>query len=71
MMRTETEIKEKAVQALLQALGDVDAERFFSLIQREPFDYTKWQHDLWPDKDVEAISDSAEEYRRSRPIRDK
>jgi len=41
-MRTETEIKQKGMQVLLQTLGDVDAERFFSLIQRETFDYTQW-----------------------------
>ncbi len=24
-------------------MGDVDAEKFMSLISKEPFDYTQWQ----------------------------
>ena len=28
---------------LINNLGMVEAERFIMLIQREPFDYTKWQ----------------------------
>ena len=30
-----------------ETLGLVDAERFISLILREPFDYTEWQQDLY------------------------
>ncbi len=41
-MISDTEIKVKGVQLLSQYLGDVEAERFIALIQREPFDYTKW-----------------------------
>jgi hypothetical protein len=37
-------------------LGEVDSERFISLITRELFDYTKWQKNLWADKSVEEIS---------------
>ena len=39
-MMTDTEIKVKGVRVLAQYLGDVEAERFIALIQREPFDYT-------------------------------
>ncbi len=39
-MITDTEIKVKGVQALTNMLGEVDAERFVALIQRETFDYT-------------------------------
>ncbi len=38
-MITDTEIKIKSVHLLSDPLGDVDAERFITLIQREPFDY--------------------------------
>ena len=38
---TDTEIKQKGVGALIAALGEVDAERFITLLAREPFDYTK------------------------------
>jgi hypothetical protein len=42
-MRTEAEIRQKGIEALLQALGDVEAEIFIKNLIREPFDYTKWQ----------------------------
>lgn len=41
-----TEIRVKGLQALTESLGDVEAERFVSLIQKEPFDYTKWRQGL-------------------------
>jgi len=40
-------------------LGKVGAERFIALIQREPFDYTKWQRSLWEGLSVEEISRNA------------
>ena len=58
-MITDTEIKIKGIEALIAELGEVQAERFISLIMREPFDYTKWQRNLWPDKSIEEISKAA------------
>ena len=58
-MITDTEIKIKGIEALIAKLGEVQAERFISLIMREPFDYTKWQRDLWLDKSIEEISKAA------------
>jgi hypothetical protein len=58
-MITDTEVKVKGIKALMDSLGSVDAERFISLIQREPFDYTKWQRTLWEGQSVEEISRNA------------
>ena len=58
-MITDTEVRVKGVEALTKSLGSVGAERFIALIQREPFDYTKWQRTLWKDKSVEEISKAA------------
>ena len=58
---TDTELKLRGIEALIAALGVVQAERFVSLILREPFDYTQWQRDLWPDKSLEEISGLAME----------
>ena len=58
-MITDTEIKVKGFKALMDSLGNVDAGRFLSLIQREPFDYTKWQRTLWEGQSVEEISRNA------------
>ena len=58
-MMTDTEIKLQGVEALIMALGEVQAERFISLILREPFDYTIWQQKLWPTQSIEQISQMA------------
>lgn len=55
-MITDTEIKVKGVQILAQYLGDVEAERFLALIQREPFDYTKWRQGIDEGLSIEEIS---------------
>lgn len=41
-MITDTEIKLKGLEVLINKLGRIKVERFVSLIMREPFDYTKW-----------------------------
>lgn len=64
-MMTDTEIKLQGLEALVNALGEVQAERFISLIMREPFDYTVWQRELWPEKGVEEISNLAMQLRRN------
>lgn len=67
MMVTDTEIKTAGLRALVAALGDVRAERFIALIQREPFDYTKWQRTLWPEKeDLDELSQAAMRHRQTR-----
>jgi hypothetical protein len=58
-MMTNTEIRLKGLQILAEYLGDVEAERFIALIQREPFDYTKWRQDMDEDLSIEEISKKA------------
>lgn len=60
-MITDTEIKLKGLQVLTEFLGEVEAERFIALIQREPFDYTKWRNGLDEDLSIEEISQKAME----------
>jgi len=63
-MITDTEIKSKGFQLLARYLGDVEAERFISLVQREPFDYTKWRQDMDEELSLEEISRKAMTQRR-------
>lgn len=58
-MITDTEIKIKGFQILSKYLGDVEAERFVALIQRDPFDYTKWKEKLEEEDTIEEISQKA------------
>jgi hypothetical protein len=64
---TDTEIKLRGMDALIEALGEVQAEKFIALIRREPFDYTEWQRTLWSDKSVEEISRMAMAHRKDNP----
>ncbi|MBK8451804.1 MAG: hypothetical protein WAQ53_15205 [Thiofilum sp.] len=61
---TDTEIRLKGINALIAALGEVQAERFISLVLREPFDYTQWQQNLWQDVSLEELSQQAMLYRK-------
>ncbi|MBT8419240.1 MAG: hypothetical protein KJO08_00100 [Gammaproteobacteria bacterium] len=58
-MMTNTEIKTKGMQVLAQYLGDVEAEKFVALIQREKFDYTEWRQEMDEELSIEEISHRA------------
>ena len=45
------------------SLGKVEAERFVMLIQREAFDYTKWQENLFSNMTIDDIYTNATKYR--------
>ena len=64
-MLTDIEIRKKGLKVLIDALGNVNAEKFISLIIKEPFDYTEWQSTLWNDQSVNQISERAMHYRKA------
>ena len=61
-MISDSEIKKKGINVLIKELGEVEAERFITLLVREPFDYTEWQKDLWKDCDVVELSKKAMDF---------
>ena len=63
-MRTDTVIRTEGTQVLMKNLGLVEAERFIMLIQKESFDYTRWQENLFENMSVEEISQKAVEFRK-------
>ena len=63
-MKTDTEIRLEGFKVLSGALGEIEAEKFIALIKREPFDYTRWQRKLWPEKSIEDISKAAMQFRK-------
>lgn len=65
-MKTDTEIRSDGLKVLAESLGHVEAERFVSLLLREPFDYTKWQQTLFDDKSIEELSRRAMAARREK-----
>ena len=42
-MSSDVELMNRGIDCLLEKLGVVETERFISVINREKFDYTKWQ----------------------------
>ncbi len=62
-MLTDAEIKKKGFKILIENLGDLDSEKFISLIIKEPLDYTQWQSTLWSGQTVEQVSKKAMDYR--------
>lgn len=64
-MITDEEIKLEGMKALIAALGNVNAERFITLVMRSPFDYTKWQKKLWIDRSIDDVSREAMQMRAS------
>jgi hypothetical protein len=66
-MSTDTEVRIRGLRALVEALGTVEAERFITLMLREPFDYTKWQRQLWAEQSVDELSQAAMAMRSASP----
>ena len=64
-MITDMEIRKEGLKVLSEQMGQVEAERFITLLLREPFDYTKWQHNLFEDKSIEDISKLAMQKREN------
>ncbi len=59
MIKSDSVLKLEGMNILIKELGEVDAERFISLIIKEPFDYTKWQEDLFKNEEVRELSKKA------------
>ncbi|HET6599166.1 MAG TPA: hypothetical protein VFG60_04315 [Burkholderiaceae bacterium] len=63
-MKTDAEIRQEGMRALIQSLGAVQAERFVASISKERFDYTEWRHTALIDVDVDVLSTAAAEFSR-------
>lgn len=64
-MRIDTEVRVKGIETLIHAMGEVDAERFISLLMREPFDYTVYQRSMLKDVSLQDVSKMAMEHHRN------
>ena len=55
-MKTENEIRVAGMNALIDALGLVEAERFLMAVSRERFDYTEWRQHGLPDLPLDELA---------------
>ena len=58
-MNTEAEIRMKGMQALIGALGLVDAERFMAAVSRDRFNYTEWRRQGLPAMTLQDAANAA------------
>ena len=63
--KTDSVIRQEGMNILLEKLGMVDAERFISLMIREPFDYTVWRADLFDNMSLAELASKANAYSES------
>jgi len=61
-MIVDSEIKSSGMSILIREMGEVEAERFVTLLMREPFDYTEWQKKLWVNETAKELSKKAMAY---------
>ena len=61
-MRTDSVLRCDGMNALVERLGIVEAERFVTLILREPFDYTEWRQRLFEDVPLDVFLENARQY---------
>lgn len=68
MKYTTSEILSIGTACLIENLGIVVAEQFISAVQRERFDYAKWQREYFDNVDPEAFLAAACAYDKAHPI---
>ncbi len=62
-MKNSVTLLDQGMRCLISELGLVDAERFVSLLLREPFDYTEWRKEhLFPGMSLDQIINEADKY---------
>jgi len=60
---TDTILLNTGMKVLIDNLGLVETERFVYLMNKEPFDYTKWHSTLYEGMSVREISNMATQTR--------
>ncbi|QIL42842.1 hypothetical protein G7045_00435 [Acidovorax sp. HDW3] len=63
-MKTEAEIRTTGMQALIAALGLVEAERFIAALSRDKFDYTQSRRTDLPDAELDTLAEQANQTMR-------
>ena len=58
-MLNETELRLEGVRLLLKGLGDLDTERFISIINKDHFDYTTWHRNMFGNKSIDELNQLA------------
>ena len=66
-MNTDAEIRVQGMQALMGALGLVDAERFMAATSHDRFNYTKWRRLGLPEMGLHELAAAANQISSALP----
>ena len=58
-MISDIEVMNSGIEVLIKFLGDIDAERFLVMVNKEKMDYTKWRKSLCVSENLRKINDDA------------
>ena len=64
-MKSEIALRVEAMGILIKGLGEIDAERFITIIKSDNFDYTEWQRNLWKDRSIDEIHQMATKFEQT------
>jgi len=67
-MTGDIEIMSRGINCLLEKLGEVETERFIAVINREKFDYTKWQRQRFDNMTSDEFNEAAVAYSKENPF---
>ena len=67
-MNTTAVIMNDGINYLIERLGIIETEIFISQLNREPFDYTKWQREHYACMSVSELNKRAVEYSKNNPM---
>ena len=66
MKMSENELTAKCMNILFDQVGLVEAERFVYILNRDNFDYTEWQKDLFAGESVDSLAAKVRAHAASR-----
>ncbi len=67
-MTSDFEIMDRGIHCLIEKLGVVETERFVAVINREKFDYTKWQQQKFDTINSDEFHEAAIRYSQQNPF---
>ncbi|TPW10396.1 MAG: hypothetical protein FD130_2232 [Halothiobacillaceae bacterium] len=67
-MKSDAEIRMAGMQALINALGLIEAECFMASVSRDRFNYTEWRRHGLPKMSLDALAQTANRYADERSV---
>ena len=66
MKMSENELTAKCLNTLFDAVGPAETERFVYILNRDNFDYTEWQKNLFANETLDSLTAKVREHAAKR-----